>query len=100
MQFSYTMSYVQGYDFNDGWIIRKDKEFLPYSVSFTYQSPDKTFFKWFNRISVTPGLNTSIVADLLRPTNSYFIFSPSIISFNKGIFIKSVFCGLNTILDI
>lgn len=78
MNFSYTMAYVQGYDFNDGWIIRKEKEFLPYSLSFSYQSPDKTFFKWFNRIAVTPGLSTSIVADLLRPTNSYFIFSPYI----------------------
>ena len=80
MQLSYLMSYVQGYDFNsdDGWKIRKDKEFLPYSFSFTYTAPSKTFYKWFNRISVAPGLNTSIVADLLRPTNSYMVFSPSI----------------------
>ena len=27
-QLSYTMSYVQGYDFNDGWIIRKNKEWI------------------------------------------------------------------------
>ena len=78
VQLAYTMSYVQGYDFNDGWIIRKDKEFLPYSFSFSYTSPSKTFYKWFNRITVTPGLSTTIVADLLRPTNSYFVFSPSL----------------------
>ena len=79
-QLAYTMSYIQGYDFNSesGWVIRKDKEFLPYSFSFTYQSPNKTFYTWFNRITVTPGLTTNIVADLLRPTNSYFVFSPSI----------------------
>ncbi len=80
MQLSYVMSYTNGYDFNadDGWKIRKDKEFLPYSLSFSYTAPSKTFYKWSNRISVAPGLSTSIVADLLRPTNSYFVFSPSI----------------------
>ena len=80
IQLAYTMSYVQGYDFNseNGWTIRKNKEFLPYSFSFSYQSPNKTFYTWFNRITVTPGLSTTIVADLLRPTNSYFVFSPSI----------------------
>ena len=78
MQLSYLMSYTQGYDFNDGWVIRSYKEFLPYSLSFTYTTPSKTFYKWFNRISLSPGLNVSLVADLLRPTNSYLVFSPSI----------------------
>ena len=78
LQASYVMSYVQGYDFDKGWKIREEKEFLPYSLSLTYVSPSKTFYKWFNRISFAPGLNTSIVADLLRPTNSYLTFTPSI----------------------
>ena len=79
-QLSYVMSYTLGYDFNknDGWTARTDKEFLPYSLSVSYSPSTKTFYKWNNRISLAPGLSTSIVADLLRPTNSYFTFSPSI----------------------
>ena len=98
-QLSYTMSYVQGYDFDDGWIIRKNKEFLPYSFSFSYTSPGKTYYKWFNRITVTPGLTTSIVADLLRPTNSYFVFSPSIkFTINKFLDITFSATSRNSVL--
>lgn len=77
---SYLSSYVTGYDFDKakGWIARSEKEFLPYSLTFSYVPPSKTFYRWFNRISVAPNINTSIVYDFLRPTNSYFIFSPSI----------------------
>ena len=80
VQLSYLQSYVYGYDFDskNGWIIRKEKEFLPYSFSLSYSLPAKTLYKWFNRVSFGFGLNTSIVADLLRPTNSYFLFTPSI----------------------
>lgn len=80
LNLSYVMSYVKGYDFSKdtGWVIREDKEFLPYSLSATYSLPSKTFYQWFNRITITPSLSTSVVADLLRPTNSYLLFSPSI----------------------
>ncbi len=80
VQLSYIQSYVQGYDFDSstGWTIRPEKEFLPYSFSLSYSLPAKTYYRWFNRVSFALGLNTSIVADLLRPTNSYFLFSPSI----------------------
>ena len=80
VQISYLQSYVLGYDFDSltGWKIRQDKEFLPYSFSLSYSLPSKTYYRWFNRVSFAPGLNTSIVADLLRPTNSYFLFTPSI----------------------
>ena len=78
LQASYVMSYVQGYEFHNGWKIKEEKEFLPYSFSLSYVYPSKTFYKWFNRITIAPGLNTSIVADLLRPTNSYFLFTPSL----------------------
>lgn len=77
---SYVMSYTYGYDFSSssGWTTRSSKEFLPYSLSLSYAPSTKTYYRWFNRISIAPGLNTSIVADLLRPTNSYFVFTPSI----------------------
>lgn len=84
LQLSYVQSYVIGYDFDasKGWIARgtknEDKEFLPYSFSLSYSLPSKTFYRWFSRVSFGFGLNTSIVADLLRPTNSYFLFTPSI----------------------
>ncbi|WP_027727784.1 LPS-assembly protein LptD [Treponema sp. C6A8] len=94
---SYVMSYTQGYDFeNNKWVERKEadgttskKEFLPYSYSFAYTMPSKTYYRWFNRISVAPGLTTSITADLIRPTNSYFIFTPSItFNLNNFFYIK------------
>ncbi len=86
IQLSYIQSYVLGYEFDPvkGWYIpqeKKDndeKEFLPYSLSLSYSLPGNTHYIWFNRVSFSFGLNTSVVADLLRPTNSYFLFSPSI----------------------
>lgn len=78
MNLSYTMANTIGYDFDSttGWSARSEKEFLPYSVSFSYSPSRKTYYKWFNRVSVSPGISTSIVADLLKSTDSYFIFSP------------------------
>ena len=78
LSLSYVMSYTYGYDFNSGWKVRPEKEFLPYSLSFSYSTPSKTFYNWYNRIQTAPALSTSIVADLLRPTNSYFLFTPSL----------------------
>lgn len=77
---AYLSSYVTGYDFDKtrGWTARPEKEFLPYSLTFSYVPPSKTFYRWFNRISVAPNFNASVSYDFLRPTNSYFIFSPSI----------------------
>ena len=80
LQLAYVMSYTYGYelDTETGWMVKSEKEFLPYSLSFSYSPGSKTFYKWFNRISIAPGLSTSIVADLLRPTNTYFLFNPSL----------------------
>ncbi len=84
LNLSYVMSYTLGYDFDreNGWQIWKEEErgkaFIPYSLSASYSLPAKTFYTWFNRITLTPSLSMSAVADLLRPTNSYLLFSPSI----------------------
>ena len=83
---AYTMSYTYGYDFSDGskegekrgWTQRAEKEFLPYSLSLSYSPSTKTVYTWKNRISMGLGLSTSVVADLLKPTSSYFTFSPSV----------------------
>lgn len=75
---SYLMQYTNPYDFDNGWIINTEKDFIPYSFSLNYTLPSTTYYAWFDRISVAPGLSTSLTADLVRPTNSYFTFTPSI----------------------
>ena len=107
---SYVMSYAQGYDFVDndgkkGWETRKDsdgkeyKEFLPYSFSLAYTAPSKTYYKWFNRISVAPGLSTSVTADLIRPTSSYFIITPSLtFNINNFFYIKFSSTSQNSVI--
>lgn len=79
-QLAYTMSYTTGYDFDvdNGWTVRSEKEFLPYSLSLAYVSGTKTWARWAERISVSPSLSTSVVYDYLRPTNSYFTFVPAL----------------------
>ena len=87
---SYAMNYAIKYDFVEGkgWVSdkTKDKQFLPYSLSVSYSSPSATFYKWKNRISISPGLSTSLVFDLVRTTNSYFQFSPSLTFRLNGLF--------------
>lgn len=80
LQAAYQMSYTNGYDFieGDGWKKREEEEFLPYSFSLAYAPAPWTIHRWKNRIALKAGINTSIVSDLLRPTDSYFIFEPSI----------------------
>lgn len=61
-----------------GWNQRTEKEFLPYSASISYSSGTKTIRRWKNRINFGFGINTSINADLLKPTSSNFNLSPTI----------------------
>ena len=77
----YGMRYEAGYDYDQvqGWKIRSTREFQPTSLElrYSYSPGDKINF-WKNRISLAPGISTAIHYDFLRPTNSYFTFSPSI----------------------
>lgn len=78
---SYVCSYTKGADFKDestGWVLNEEMKFRPYSLSFSFSPTTKTFYTWFNRISFAPSLSTSLTADLIRPTNSSFVFAPSI----------------------
>lgn len=103
LQAAYTMRYTTTYDFDGdkynpdgtiasygkGWVANTEKEFVPYSLSLAYSSSGKKFKKWKNRIEITPGLSTSISYDFVRPTQSYFIFTPSItFRLNKMFYIK------------
>ena len=79
--FSYVCSYTNGSKFegeDSGWVLNDEKKFRPYSMSFAYSLPAKTYYTWFNRITFAPGLSTSLTADLIRPTNSYFTITPSV----------------------
>lgn len=80
LQAAYTMRYTNPYDFDNdtGWILNSNKKFLPYSASLAYANTTRSFSFWKNRITFSPGISTSLVLDMIRPTNSYFIFSPSI----------------------
>lgn len=78
LQLAYTMQYATGYDFDDDWIARSEKEFLPYSLSLSYGSAKKNFRYWKNRITWAPSLTTGIVYDFIKPTDSYFKFAPSV----------------------
>lgn len=80
LQVAYTMKYSSKYDFDSssGWKDTGNKEFLPYSASLAYTTSSKTFRMWKNRISIAPTLSTSLVVDFIRPTNSYFIFTPGL----------------------
>ncbi len=78
LSLNYSQQYTYGYSLEEtGWTIKDKKEFLPYSVSLSYSVPSKTFRLWKNRLTFTPNLSTSLSADLIRPTNSYFSISPS-----------------------
>ena len=78
-QLAYLMQRTYGYDYDEmkGWVSKEDKYFQPYNLSLAYVS-DRTFYYWKNRISFAPGINSSIVYDFIKPTESYLLFIPSI----------------------
>lgn len=79
LSMSYSMANTYGYDFDEsrGWEPRAKKEFLPVNVSLNYSLSGKKF-AWSNdNVVFTPSFSTSVVYDCLRPTNSYFSFTPS-----------------------
>lgn len=80
LELSYTAAYTYGYDFDvdSGWNIRDEKEFQPETFSVSYISPSKKFRYWKNRVTWAPSLNTGVVYDIIRPTNSYFKFIPAL----------------------
>lgn len=89
---SYIMSYTYGADFDEsvGWISRKEKRFLPYSASLSIAPKLPTFNTWFNRVTFTPSINANVVVDLIKPTSSYLLFTPSI-SFKINEFLTFTF---------
>lgn len=78
---AYTMRHVAGYDYEPlrGWVLKREKEFQPSSLEFTYNAASgKKLYFWKNRISLSPGLNTGVHYNFLQPTSSYLTFAPSV----------------------
>lgn len=76
---SYSMGWTKPYELisGQGWIMQNENEFIPKTALFTYSIPAKTLYSWYNRISFAPSLSTSINLDLIRPTDSSFVFTPA-----------------------
>ncbi len=77
---AYTMLYTNTYilDEIDGWQIQSEKEFQPHTFSFNYDTENKTYYMWQDRVDIAPSLYSALVFDLIRPTNSYFVFEPAV----------------------
>ena len=81
LQLAYTMKHSATYDFrtDEGWVSTNQEAFVPYSASLAYTLPSTTAFKFASdKVTIAPTLSTSLVIDFIRPTNSYFIFSPGL----------------------
>lgn len=78
-QLAYTMQHTYGYDYDEinGWVSQNNMYFQPFTLSLAYIS-ERNFHYWKNRISFAPGVNTSLVYDFIRPTESYMVFIPSV----------------------
>ena len=90
---NFVMQHIAGYDYDNilGWKLKSQKTFQPSYLDLKYNSgSNKTIYFWKNRISLSAALETSIRFEFLRPTNSYFTFSPSI-SFNINEFLTLTF---------
>ncbi len=76
---SYGMGWTKPYELiaGQGWVLQNESDFLPKTASLSYTLQSKTWYAWYNRISFAPSLNTSFNFDLLRPTDSSFVFKPS-----------------------
>ncbi len=79
LQLAFTMArtYPYTFDSSSGWTAKSEKEFLPSTASLAYSYSSKWRY-WKNRIVFAPSVSTSIVYDCLKPTSSYFKFTPSI----------------------
>lgn len=89
----FVMQYIAGYDYDSllGWKLKSQKIFQPFYLDLKYNSgSNKKILFWKNRISLSAALETSIRFEFLRPTNSYFTFSPSI-SFSINEFLTLTF---------
>lgn len=77
----YVVQHVAGYDYDKllGWKLKSQKIFQPSHLDLKYNSgSSKKLYFWKNRISLSGSLSSNVRLDFLRPTNSYFTFTPSV----------------------
>ncbi|MBO7486307.1 MAG: LPS-assembly protein LptD [Spirochaetaceae bacterium] len=76
----FSSMYTTGYTFSysKGWQSDKNEVLRPYQLTFKYNSPDKLFKFWHNRVQIKPRIKTVIAWDLLRPPLSYMTFDTEI----------------------
>ena len=72
----YTTGYTFSYD--KGWQHDQNEILRPHEITFKYNSPDKSFKFWHNRVLIVPRIKTIIAFDLLRPPLSYMTFDTEI----------------------
>lgn len=79
VSFSYNMGWTKPYELvsGRGWVMQQEEEFIPKTASLSYTMPSKTLYSWYNRISFAPSLKTSLNMNMLRPTESSFVFTPA-----------------------
>ena len=78
---SYLMQNISGYTYSKttGWKTTNEKEFQPVSLKLGYSTASKLNFSFLDdKIKFSPNFSTELNYDILRPTNSYFTFRPSI----------------------
>ena len=72
----YTTGYTFSYD--KGWQHDQNEILRPYQITFKYNSPDKSFKFWHNRVLIVPRIKTVVAFDLLRPPLSYMTFDTEV----------------------
>ncbi len=76
---SFTAENLNGYTFNpnSGWIVNNEKKFQPSKLSLGLKYEFKPDPIWKNRISFHSGIESSWSMNLLKPTDTSFIFNLS-----------------------
>lgn len=77
---SYEMLYTYSYTLNTttGWVASSKKNFLPYALSASLGTSSAEFTNKAKTISVKPSVSSALSWNIVKPTDSYFGFSPSL----------------------
>jgi hypothetical protein len=77
---SYEMLYTYSYTLNTttGWVSSSEKKFLPYALSASLNTSSVEFTNKAKTISIKPSVSSALSWNIVKPTDSYFNFSPSL----------------------
>ena len=79
MRLAYEMLYGYTYvlDVSRGWVTSQKKDFIPYSLSFNANISNVQFKSKSGKVDFKPALATVLSWNIVKPTDSYFSFTPS-----------------------